>query len=403
MLKHIAIICVFGLISVTARAADRPPVCANEDAAMPSSWRAPSELVKNLNRKPWSDAENSKVERAKNGGIDEIITYFKAHPDAVKELWDDSVESLLQLTYASQNKPAQDKKLRAAATQNLILLIEDFEGDDPDDATCVEAPEVLPVAIFANKLLGQTNPQRAFIVDYADSAIDDCRSVDDITGLDNKALSKLRAKSKQNIETLFDYHLWAIWLLEAEAIEGIELTPATHNFAPKVWQHFRKLKLPGFSDTDDGADRLLRLAAVDLASHLTHIPTAVHRYPIYINDHPNLFIFLRQSFYDVLQFGDLDLTASLIDSLKQYGCTPQNDVQIRDGVRHLLQIYENNAHSWMTYLRRKRPEGEVDPYAMVHVPWTAVLGLRDRKLNPPNAGTFGAFVRKKLALGRANN
>jgi hypothetical protein len=75
---------------------------------------------------------------------------------------------------------------------------------------------------------------------------------------------------------------------------------------------------------------------------MAHIPTGVHRFPLYVQDLPSLYRFYRENFYPVLLSGDLDLFASLMDTLRQYGCTEENDAQVRDGSRYMLKVFHDN-------------------------------------------------------------
>ena len=49
--------------------------------------------------------------------------------------------------------------------------------------------------------------------------------------------------------------------------------------------------------------------------------------------------FHRESFYAVLEMGELELVAEFVDSLRQYGCTPENELQVHDGTKHLIDIF----------------------------------------------------------------
>jgi hypothetical protein len=55
----------------------------------------------------------------------------------------------------------------------------------------------------------------------------------------------------------------------------------------------------------------------------------------------------------------------------------------------------------MSY-RDRNLDRTADPveYVMVHHAWTAVLGIRDRKLEPPGPGTYGSIVRRWLPRSR---
>jgi hypothetical protein len=138
------------------------------------------------------------------------------------------------------------------------------------------------------------------------------------------------------------------------------------------------------------------VAVADLAPHIAHIPTGTHRFPLYVPDHPDLYRYHRENFYAVMQLGELDLFASLVDTLRQYGCTPENNVQVRDGSRFMLKIFHDNKDRWMNFRQEGETDAEFDDYDIVHYPWTAVLGLRDRKPEQPKPGNYGALIRSWL-------
>ena len=124
----------------------------------------------------------------------------------------------------------------------------------------------------------------------------------------------------------------------------------------------------------------------DLAPHIAHIPTGTHRFPLYVEDYPALYRFHRDNFYAVMELNELDLFASFVDTLRQYGCTPENDMQVRDGSRYLLKIFHDFGDSWMAYRQEGETDADLDDYDQIHYPWTAVLGLRDRHPRPPTPG-----------------
>jgi hypothetical protein len=94
--------------------------------------------------------------------------------------------------------------------------------------------------------------------------------------------------------------------------------------------------------------------------------------------------------------GELDLVAELVDSLRQYGCTPENDLQVRDGTRYLLDIFHDGGDRWMAYREPGETDADVDAYDLVHKAWTGVLGVRPRVLEPADPGTYGGVVRRWL-------
>jgi hypothetical protein len=133
----------------------------------------------------------------------------------------------------------------------------------------------------------------------------------------------------------------------------------------------------------------------DLATHIAHIPTGVHRFPLYVADSPSLYRFHRANFYPVMQSGEVDLFASFVDTLRQYGCTPDNDVQVRDGTRLLLKVFHENGNRWMTD-RAEGIKGDIADYSVIHKPWTRTLGIRPRQMEEPRPSTYGGIVRRWL-------
>ena len=45
---------------------------------------------------------------------------------------------------------------------------------------------------------------------------------------------------------------------------------------------------------------------------------------------------------------------------------------------------------------RQEGDGDLNDYKLIHHLWTAVLGLRDRQPERPNAGNYGGSVRRWL-------
>ena len=88
--------------------------------------------------------------------------------------------------------------------------------------------------------------------------------------------------------------------------------------------------------------------------------------------------------------------ASFVDVLRQYGCTPENDGQVRDGTRYLLKVFDRLDGRWMDYRQEGESDAELDDYRLIHYPWTGVLGLRDRQMEQPEPGTYGEIVRRRL-------
>jgi len=369
--------------------------CMLDPARMPVSWRPPAEVQKGLDPAPWSQREAKDAEYAVRTGVDEIIRYFERKPSAVQKLWDDSIEALIEVTYASANKPELDAKARDAARNNLTALITRYLDLDPETATCAEFDSLLPLALFAHKFYPADDTRTGVVTDRTNAAYRDCGSLEAATEDYLPAILAGEEEPADDLEDLFALYIWSVWLIEAELYPDIELPPEARTFAPKAWKYFKTYRLAGASEFDEGAQdrRFIRIA--DLATHIAHIPTGVHRFPLYVADLPSLYRFHRENFYAVMESGPINLFASLVDSLRQYGCTPENDVQVRDGTRFLLKVFHDGGEQWMN----SRGDSEIDnvaDYRAIHKPWTRVLGIRARQIEQPTPGTYGGLVRRWL-------
>ncbi|MGI9522791.1 MAG: hypothetical protein ACR2PG_14210 [Hyphomicrobiaceae bacterium] len=367
--------------------------CVGDRDLMPGIWRPSMQLRKTLSDAEWSDRETNDAEYAFKLAIAEMTSYFEQKPAAVTSLWDDSVEALMQLTYSSLNNPAFDAKVLEAARDNLTTLIEPYLHQDRGSANCDDFERLLPLAIFAQSLFPAQDARMSAVTRRVNSSLQDCGSLEEATGYD---LQEILEEDDVDEEDLFDLYVWSLWLIEAQLYPNIRLPSKARDFAPKIWKYFETFDYAGVREFDDGAwSKKFRMIAV-LATHVAHIPSGTHRYPIYVADSPRLFRFYRENFYPVMATGDLDLFASFVDSLRQYGCTPKNDVQVRDGTRYLLRLFHENKERWMAHREKGEADATLDDYTLIHKPWTAALGLRSRRLEQPNPGTYGGAVRRWL-------
>lgn len=374
-------------------------VCMLDPAEMPMSWRPPPELQKSFDLAPWSEAEARDAEYAKEKGVEEMIALFREKPSAVEKLLDDSVAALLQVTYASANRPEFDAKVRKAARKNLTALITPYLGDNPESAECGDFQYLLPLAIYAHRLYPANDTRTKAITEHTNAAYRDCGSLDTAT---ENILRKVRFDNQEplayidHLEDLFDLYYWTLLFIEAELYPDIKLPSQARTFPQAAWKYFETFPLPGVSEFKNGIKDEGFITLADLATHIAHIPSGLHRFPIYVEDKPDLYRFLRENFYPVLASGDRDLFAMFVDTLRQYGCTPENDIQVRDGTRHLLEDFHKHDDKWMNYSTPRKTFTDPIEYVHIHHAWTAVLGIRDRKPEPPEPGTYGGVVRRWL-------
>jgi hypothetical protein len=369
---------------------------------MPESWLPPPKLKESLSSAPWSKAEDKDAEQAIERGVDEMIAFFRRKPSVVVSLWGDSIEALIQVTFSSANKPALDAKVRKAASDNLTMLIDTFFKRKPDAAqvTCDDFERLLPLAIHAHKLYPQGDARTERVTKRANAAYRTCSSLVEATAVDHR---KILAEKQVTPDRLFEVYIWALWLMDAELFPAIELPDEARAYGPALWQYLRTQSLTPASKFEDGPWDDKFIAIADLAPHLAHIPTGTHRFPLYVEDFPELYRFHRENFYAVMQVKELDLFASLVDTLRQYGCTPENDIQVRDGTRYLLQLFHAGNDSWMAFRQDGETDATIDDYGLIHYPWTAVLGIRPRQLELPAPDNYGGKVRRWLPAPQAKN
>ncbi len=360
---------------------------------MPTSWHPPGAR----STEPWTAREALEATRAVESALAEILGYFADHPAAIESLWDDSVEALVQPTYASANRPDFDERAQRGARQNLSALIGRASTGN-SRAHCDDTQDLLPLALFAANLYPRDDPRTTAITRLANAAMGACSSIEAMTGFDIEGILADQEPGAEDIEDLFAMHLWALWLFEAQVHPQIELPPHARRIASRIWPYLKTFPLADAWTFDGGAQNRRFRRIADLAIHLAHIPTGVHRYPISVAHYPDLYRFHRENFYAVLELGDPDLLASFVDSLRQYGCTPETDAQVRDGVRGLLRVFREGGGRWIAEPIAFAQGGGDPPnhYATIHRPWTAMLGLRDRRYEHPGDKSYDGVFRRSL-------
>ncbi|MCK5711155.1 MAG: hypothetical protein KAI25_00405 [Hyphomicrobiaceae bacterium] len=388
------------LLMSTGSLAGKPePLCVLSPAAMPESWRPPGEAQKGLSRaEPWSQSEAKDAEYAIKKGLDEIIDLFSKRPSAVPEIWEDSVGALIEVTYSSANKPGIDAVARDTAQRNLTMLIDPYIKRGARTAKCDDFGKLLPLAIYAHKFYPAKDPRTGTMVALTNSAYRACGSFK--KAIDEEDDPEILQTKDVPTEDVFDLVIWRLLFIEAELYPDIELPAESREFSPALWRFLETYPLAGSSAFKKGAWNEEFIEIAYLATHIAYIPTGNHRYPIYIEDSPKLYRFHRENFYPVLQMGELDLVAEFVDSLRQYGCTAENDLQVRDGTRYLLNIFHDGKDRWMAYREQDETDKDVDDYDLVHKAWTGMLGVRIRNIEPAEPGTYGGVVRSWLPHSR---
>jgi hypothetical protein len=329
-MRRICITLLTLLISTTSLAKTSEPLCVLSPAAMPKSWRPFGEIQKGLSTEPWSVREAEDAVYAIKTGLDEMIDLYSREPVAIKELWEDAVASLIEVTYAGANRPDIERSARSAALRNLTTLIEPYLQPGAKEVSCDDYELLMPLTIYAHNLYDAKDARTGIMTSLSNTSYHACGSLKKAMDYDYK-----RILATKNIPTddVFDLVIWSLLFIEAQLVPGLELPAEARDFPSALWRFLEKYPLVGANAYRDGAWNEKFIDTAYLATHIAYIPTGNHRHPIYVEDSPALYRFLRANFYAVLQMGELDLVAEFVDSFRQYGCTEENDLQVRDGTR----------------------------------------------------------------------
>jgi hypothetical protein len=369
------------------------PLCVLDPAQLPATWQPSADVAADLNPAPWSTAEAEDARTALASGVREMIDYFAEHEKAIPDIWEDSVAALIEVTYSSVNPPELDAAARAAAIGNLNRLVEPYMDDDADEAACGDVEEVMPLAMYASRFYAEGDLRTAHMVATTNAAIADC---DGLEGLLGYNFPQLPGDKPLGDDKVFDLVIWSLLFVEGELIPGLVLPQEYQDFSPALWNFLQTYEIRDAWTYEDGAEDDTFVEAAYLATHIAYIPTGNHRFPLYIADAPELYRFHRENFYPMLEMGELDLVAEVVDGLRQYGCKPENDIQVRDGTRYLLEVWHDGDESWMAYREPGEKDSQVEPYDFIHKAWTGVLGVRERSIEVPAEGNYGGVVRNWL-------
>jgi hypothetical protein len=374
----------------TARSAE--PRCVLNPAMMRENWRPSGSVRRGIPDSPWSDGEAKDAARAVQVGLSELTDFFARKPAAVMALRDNAVEPLIDVSYSAANMPRLQTRARDSARAVLVQLLTPYLTHETHSANCKEFPGLIDLAIYSHALLPKADLRISQMVALTNAAYHACDSLPAAVGYDYR-----RTLAEPNVSRgdIWNLVMWSITWTDAQVVPGLEVPPEASDLAPTLWHFLEHYQLAGARSYQNGALDKNFYDTAYLATHIAYIPTGYGRYPIYMADSPELYSFLRENFYAVLQMGELDLTSEFVDSLRQYGCTEQNDQQVRDGTRYLLRLFHSAGNHWMAYREPGEPS-EISDYDAVHKAWTGISGVRARVAERAAPGTYGAVIRRWL-------
>jgi hypothetical protein len=360
---------------------------------MPETWRPFGEVQKSLSDARWSAEEAKDAEYAVRTGLNELTGFFSSHPASIRSLVDDAVEPFLDASYAAANTPALQKAARRKAQRILSVLLVPYLGRRSNTANCDEFSSLLDLTIYSHAVLARTDSRLQFMVSLTNAAFRACGSLATAMGYDYR---RKLAADDVSTDDVWDLVMWSITFTDAQLVPGLEVPSEARNLPPVLWNFLARYPLTGARAYPEGTSDARFYNTAYLATHIAYIPTGYGRHAIYMADSPSLYRFLRENFYAVLEMGELDLVAEFVDLFRQYGCTEQNDLQVRDGTRYLLKLFHGAGDHWMAY-RQPHEAAQIEGYDLVHKAWTGMAGVRVRVPEPPKPGTYGGVVRRWLS------
>jgi len=221
-------------------------------------------------------------------------------------------------------------------------------------------------------------------VESVRNMIETCGTLDRI--LDLNITSDLFEDPDQSSDDVFGYLIKAIALVELKTVPEIELPmPSTDLFVANLWKYLATYNLRYARDSpqhywDNGA-----LDHAWLATHIAYLPSGYGRHRQQVEDAPFLYQYIRENYYYAMEQGRIDLVSEFVDLIRTYGCTEENDYQLRDGTRFVMKKFYEELHGkWIDY---ETPDNH---YNRIHNPWAGsaavMLGGESEPVVP---GSYG--------------
>ena len=357
---------------------------------MPESWRPHGSVSKSLDQSPWTAVELEEAARAVRTGLDELVEFFTEHPTSVYRLGTDAVESLIDVQYAGSNTPDLQKTAGEYARRNLTMLVNRRLQHADVPARCADYPRLVSLCNYAQVLYPESSEEKARLIELANAALDRCASSADY--------AEILADENLDSSKVFRLVIWAIKLIDAQTVPGLQIPESGKKLPAAIWEFVGRYPRVNARDYPEGAAAKPFIKSAYLTTHIAYMATGYGRHPIFIDDAPWLYRFVRENFYAVLEVGNLDLVAEFVDLLRHYGCTAETDLQTRDGTRYLMGLYHAAGDSWMNHREPGEAGREMKQYELIHKPWTGMAGVRRRLPKPPVEGSYGGIFREATGL-----
>lgn len=387
-------------------------ICVNDPKDLPKYWRPPKGMHFEDSGLPWSEAEQAMADEAVETGLNELINYFEQNMthSRIKKQGADSVNAMIDEAYASGNNPPYHQRALLAAAKNLKLVAARFVTEDRNRYQgCVHTYDRLKYVGYGQYLVNNLPDDRELrdfqevLVERINEMFKDCGTLEAV--LDIGELDYIFTKKNEHADPVFEWVLQAIALTECLTIPTLNMPRGTEEFIANVWHYLGDgYELFYARDNPRHYKEYETRNQAWLATHIAYIPTGYGRHVQRIEDAPYLYKYIRENYYYALEYGMLDLMCEFVDLIRQYGCTEENDYQLRHGTRFILSLYEKAGHSWMNYKERNQKDGdEISDYNMIHKPWTAISGVIQREFEPIVPGSYGYAFERALEKAAKTN
>jgi len=379
-------------------------LCINDPKLMPKNWRAPHDVNFEDDGSPWTEEEQKLSKEAEEKGLDELIEFFDtADEDRIRKLGTDAINSLFDYVIGSGDAPKFHQKALDSAIKVLYISTKMLVGEEVADfaTECSHMYQKFKITGYGNRLQLE-QPDDAELKELQDELVENLNESihacsDDLNEvLDNDVPWRVSLRNKNKGESeVYNWAMWAIAITECLVIHELDLPEDSPDFVADVWRYFEDYGLPDYhEDFEDDRGSWVELAY--LATHLQFVPTGYGRHYHYVKDAPYLYHFYRDNFFVAFERGGHDLVAEFIDMIGTYGCTVENDIQLRHGVRYMLHLYKEAGHSFVKH--RERWESRIlEDYDRIHKPWTGIASVMTESCFEPEVpGSYGHAFRQAL-------
>jgi len=384
---------------------------------MPESWRPPRWVEEA--RAEWPRPENLSLaaEEGARAAYFEMLELIR-RPGVVQEVGTDTLGAVMYGAYAGKNMPDIRKIALEYGREVFFQLAGQYllEWDPelgPADCSELKDGELSVLVQHGRYLQRQMAPNetmstaQAKLENLTAQAIHDCGSLHGYLGfspeerLSQHPTTVAEVANRKQIARVYEMVMQGVDTTALLAMPGIVMPRGTLDYVASFWRWLSDY--PFVPDRTPGLDPTAFEQNSYIVTHALYIPTGYQRYRLEPSDSPQLLAYLRENFYAAIDLGSLDLLAEFVDNFRQLNCTADNDVQVRDGTRFMLHLYEQAGRNW-TMIREEDEKGEkLLTFDLMHKPLTAYAGLHRRDMEMPAPGTYGVVAMEIMRRAQVGN